>query len=278
MASEAGGDAFERVLLESLTDGVAAIDAQGNVRIWNAEIEAITGVAADSVRGGPCPIEPLAAALGRTREEGLPVEEFWTLTRRDGQEVAVEGRVVPVRDDAGAILGALAVLREVHPFSTAECLRRLAGTDPLTGLANRRELEYFLAARQGPGKLASRFLSVILADLDGLKRLNDTRGHAEGDQALRRAAAVLRDGCRAGDLVVRYGGDEFLVVLPGAQLPAALAAAERLRRALDQAGLPASLGVGSLSAGQSATELIARADEALYRAKRAGGNRVEPQT
>jgi diguanylate cyclase (GGDEF)-like protein len=150
--------------------------------------------------------------------------------------------------------------------------------DPLTGLANRRALDERLAeltAQQG-----SQMVSIALVDLDGFKRVNDRASHAEGDDVLRVVAGTLRNTLRGGDLVARYGGDEFVALLPGAPLSAAEAALNRAARAVANLpvdlshGVTLSVGVVSLRPQESAASVLARADQAMYQAKRGGGNSV----
>jgi diguanylate cyclase (GGDEF)-like protein len=150
--------------------------------------------------------------------------------------------------------------------------------DPLTGLPNRRALDEKLEALvAAPGEQP---LSVALVDLDGFKGVNDRASHAEGDDVLRVIASTLRNAVRGDDMVARYGGDEFVVLLPGAPLSAAEAA---LGRAVDAVallpmdlsrGVTLSIGVISLRPQESAAQALARADAAMYLAKRGGGNGV----
>jgi len=168
-------------------------------------------------------------------------------------------------------------------------LEELSSTDTLTSLANRRRLDDFL--ERASQRLQRRFqpLSLIMCDVDHFKPYNDLLGHPAGDACLQRIADALRDTvCRQGDLVARYGGEEFAVVLPNTDRLGAMQVAETLRLAVLDLNLPhvpgsnqqvtISLGVTSVTTPATTVtpaELIRRADEALYRAKGNGRNRVE---
>jgi len=163
-----------------------------------------------------------------------------------------------------------------------ETIERLARTDALTGLANRRMLHEAVLREIARAERLGDRLSVIMADLDEFKSINDRYGHMTGDRFLVRAARVFESQMRKYDLAARFGGEEFVLLLPASSTDEAVAAAERVRAAVAEIELPecpmritVSLGVASRVTGESAEELIARADAALYQAKRAGRNRVE---
>jgi diguanylate cyclase (GGDEF)-like protein len=160
--------------------------------------------------------------------------------------------------------------------------RRDAAEDPLTGLANRRTLDARLAVEHRRVRRHGAPLSVLMLDLDRFKRVNDEYGHAAGDRVLAVAAGVLRDELRAIDLGARFGGEEFLAMLPDTPLEDAMRVAERVRRRI--AAMPVqyqgvdihvtvSIGVAQLDDGERIAEFIARADAALYEAKRGGRDR-----
>jgi diguanylate cyclase (GGDEF)-like protein len=185
-------------------------------------------------------------------------------------------------------------LRRAYLFSLRDRLRHsqadaASKRDALTGLANRRHLDIELDRLWAADGEPPTMVSVILMDIDHFKRLNDKYGHGAGDLCLKRMASILiAELGAASDGAVRYGGEEFLVVLPGLQLVDAMRIAERIRRSVETATIPnegpglfgivtASFGVASASAGElTAAELIAVADTALYAAKRKGRNQVWP--
>jgi len=163
-----------------------------------------------------------------------------------------------------------AVLNELH---------QLATTDPLTGTLNRRSL-IALAQMQAQAHGGHDSGAVIMVDIDHFKTINDAHGHPAGDEVLRTVSAVLRGSLRQGDLIGRYGGEEFMVVLPGARLNEAAMVAERLRRAVaattfGAAGLgravTVSIGISPWHhASEDILDAVGRADQGLYRAKAEG--------
>lgn len=163
---------------------------------------------------------------------------------------------------------------------------RSAISDELTGLHNRRWLREMFPRQLERSARQGEAASLIMADIDHFKRLNDTFGHLAGDEVLRRVARTLLDQLRPGDLCARYGGEEIAVLLPNTALTAAVTVADRLRAAVAQTSvrlpdgqtLPAitiSMGVAEFRPGEDLAQLLTNADAALYRAKQRGRNRVE---
>jgi diguanylate cyclase (GGDEF)-like protein len=162
-----------------------------------------------------------------------------------------------------------------------------AQTDALTGVANRRCFDEVLAETWAKAIESQLVIGLIMIDIDHFKLFNDFYGHPGGDECLRLVASTARREVRTSDLFARYGGEEFAVILPGADVGAVLAVASRMRDAVEAMGMPhrgvgpeakvsISLGVGCMTPGDGddVRGLIAMADAHLYRAKRAGRNRV----
>lgn len=161
-------------------------------------------------------------------------------------------------------------------------LRELARHDQLTGLYNRRLLHQTLQDNIAIASRYQRPLSLIFFDIDDFKKINDQYGHSAGDTVLVAIAAVLKDNCRSSDTYGRWGGEEFIIILPESQLENALISAEKIRQAINAhqpgetvlPGVSCSFGVAELSQSETADSLLNRADQALYRAKAAGKNCV----
>lgn len=167
-----------------------------------------------------------------------------------------------------------------------ERLQHLATTDSLTGAANRRKFFERLDEEQARRKRSGAALSLLALDVDHFKQVNDTYGHAAGDLALKTLVARIRDIVRGSDLVSRFGGEEFLVLLPGNNLEQAAHVAERIRHALGNAPIVAaneafsisvSIGVSQMQADDDTHRFVQRADQCLYKAKQQGRNRVVQQ-
>lgn len=161
-----------------------------------------------------------------------------------------------------------------------------SNTDALTGLANRRSLDEFLRSAQIVAMEKGESLSILMIDIDHFNKFNDNYGHQVGDQVLRLVAKVLLDNVREIDLAARYGGEELIAVLPGANLDVCADVAERIRRRISEARLTrrttgqeiasvtVSIGVAQFRLAESAEAMIERCDRALYQAKRLGRNRT----
>src|SRR6266545_353073 len=185
---------------------------------------------------------------------------------------------------------AVAAIEKAYDFETAvsdkKRLEKLAATDALTGCLNRRALSEELEAELDRARRYNLALTILLADIDRFKLVNDTRGHIAGDSVLRQVGETLRREARSVDLIARYGGEEFVVVMPETALHGAAIFAERLRRRVmhhdfadpgeDPLNLTISIGIASFPDDRvtGADTFVALADQALYRAKNEGRNLV----
>lgn len=227
--------------------------------------------------------ETLAALLQATEADTRAERRF---LRGDGRDVWLQIGASVVRDRRGRPLYAVAHLQDVTDARRHEAaLRHLADHDGLTGLVNRRCFGARLEAALADAHRDDRPAAVLVVDLDNFKGVNDTYGHAVGDELLRRVAGALRSRVRATDVVARLGGDEFGILLPDVTAQRARAIARELLAAVEQeAAVPigtgrvrvtASIGVSTLDASTRATgeALLSDADTAMYEAKGSGRNR-----
>lgn len=179
-----------------------------------------------------------------------------------------------------------ALIERADSLERAAAMEELSVTDPLTGLYNRRFLERRMEEEISRCLRQDLSLTIIMLDLDNFKNYNDLCGHIAGDKALRRTARILRHSAREMDIVTRYGGEEFCILLPATSKKESLLVAERIRHAIERENFPgekdlplgkltASMGIASFPAdGDSARAIVNAADIALYRAKSAGRNRT----
>lgn len=215
----------------------------------------------------------VSTVVGEWQGEPALVTSFMDITERKRFEDALHA----VNANLNAELEQKKILQDQ--------LRQLAVIDPLTSLNNRRHLEDVLPRELARAERENYPIALIMVDIDHFKRINDQHGHLAGDSVLRQFAAILRDEIRAGDVLCRYGGEEFLLLLPGVDLPTAANRAETWRERISLNPLQitpdvsiqvtASLGVASYpSHGADWDSLIKAADQSLYLAKNLGRNRV----
>lgn len=290
-----------KALLENLFDGVYVVDTERRITFFNSGAERLTGFSAKEVVGRQCADNVLmhtdaqgtclcpsdlcpAAAVMR---EGVAAEHEVFLHHKDGHRVAVVTRIAPLRAADGTVIGALEVFSDNTAQLAAEQeiqrLEKLSMLDPLTGLGNRRFAEMVLAGRLEELRRYGWPLAVGFADIDRFKQINDSRGHPVGDLALRMVARTLTNGVRASDTVTRWGGEEFLLVLPGVEAAHLGPLLEKLRRLVESSALDLSGGLvkvevslgGTLARHDDTPEsLVERVDALMYASKGKGRNRV----
>ena len=271
---------FERRLVERLAERAAAARAiaEANVRILELLDEEQR--LRDRISAQKSELEQVASQLERDARASAEaaVEAVFQLEEQEQRLAAANAKAAALRKEQ-------------------EELERKAFVDALTGLFNHRYFEEQIVLEIARAQRYGRPLSLLFVDADHFKSLNDSHGHPVGDAALRRIGEILTGVVRASDLTVRldgtpfavrYGGEEFVLILPETPLDGALVVGERVRRAVEEAEfvgaatqpggrITVSVGVASLVPGDDAASLTKRADDALYAAKRSGRNRVVPQ-
>lgn len=281
-----------RAIVENVGDLVAVLDAEGR-RVYNSPSYRPLFREKDIRQGSnsfreihPDDRERIKEIFRRTIATGIGECAEFRFVLKDGSIRHMESDGRAIRGADGKVSKVVVVSRDITELKQLEAeLREMAATDILTGLPNRRhfltQLEQELARVRRVEPYAA---SVLMLDVDYFKLVNDTFGHATGDNVLRHLAVVMQKELRKIDTLGRLGGEEFAVILPGADLAAAEVFAERLRQKV--AGTPAthdnraipltvSVGVTEMKASDtSADDVLARADRALYHAKECGRNKV----
>lgn len=291
---------FYRGILDSLADGVYFVDNDRRITYWNRGAEVISGYAAADVIGRPCRDNLLmhtdaagcnlcsdGCPLLATSRDGASRQADVFIKHRDGHRVPVSIRVSPMVDAEGGVIGGVEVFSEysskLAAIEKAAEMEQLALIDSLTSVGNRCYTETVLNQQRELFRRGGDSFAVLFLDLDHFKLVNDTHGHAAGDAVLRAVARTIVNNLRAFDFLGRWGGEEFIAILMKADAARAITVATRccaLVRAcsVDRAGRTIrptiSIGVAVIQPGESAAELIARADAHLYQAKQAGRDRV----
>ncbi len=275
-----------RAIVEAASDAILSTSPDGVIESWNGGAERLFGYSAEEAIGTHClrlvPREHRRRALEMVRRvagggeiEAIEAERLG----RDGDVVDISLTASPMRDEGGSVIGAAIVIRDISSHKDLENrLREMALRDPLTGLYNRRQFEVELERQLALSRRNGGVGAVLVMDLDDFKSVNDTYGHAAGDEVLRAVSEVLTQRLRGSDLLARIGGDEFAAILPDVPGDRAIAVARGLedrirgiRRGPGQTiSTSASIGVASY-AGRlpvSSEDLLQQADAAMYARKR----------
>jgi diguanylate cyclase (GGDEF)-like protein/PAS domain S-box-containing protein len=287
-----------QVTLASIADGVITTDTDGWVEYLNPVAEALTGWTTARARG--LPLRAILRTVDETTREVTPnpiervlreertieVSAPMLLVRNDGSEIPIVQSAAPMRARTGKIIGVVLVMHDVsRERQYAARLSYQASHDALTGLINRTEFEQRLSLALKSAAQLSRNHAVMYLDLDQFKVINDTCGHAAGDQLIRQVSAVLLKRLREGDTLARLGGDEFGVLLENCPPDPALRIADQLRQTVADFhfawetrsfGIGVSIGVVNVKDGPfTLTDVMSAADAACYMAKDKGRNRVQ---
>ena len=289
---------FYQDLLDQMSDGVYFVNVDRRITYWNGGAERITGYSAQEVLGHSCAEGILRHVDGAGRqlclqgcpllavmEDGKPRVAHVYLHHRDGQRVPVTVRGQALRDPDGEIVGSVEVFsnREDNPYAGTRTNRKDDSLDSVTGLAPRRFGELHLQTLMQAVSELTTTLGVLYVDADHFKDVNDTFGHKSGDAVLRMVSQSLVNGLRRGDIPVRWGGEEFLALLPGTDEAGLAATAERVRMLVEnswiqkggtQVRVTVSAGATMAVPTESADDLVDRADGLMYTSKRGGRNRV----
>jgi diguanylate cyclase (GGDEF)-like protein/PAS domain S-box-containing protein/putative nucleotidyltransferase with HDIG domain len=272
-----------RTTLLSVGDGIISTDNEGKVLVMNRVAENLTGWDAEDARGkefrhifnivnertrdkAPDPVRQVLDG-----GEAVELEENCILVSRGGQETPIEDSAAPVRDKDGEISGVVVVFRDcTEKRNRLREIEYLSYHDQLTGLYNRRFFEEELRRLDVPRNLP---LSLVMIDVNGLKLFNDAFGHTTGDELLKKVAGVLREECRADDIVARIGGDEFMILLPLTDRDHLDPLMARISDAMSKEqvkDLPISVSLGGATktdAGKSVEKVFDMAEDQMYRRK-----------
>ena len=286
-------------LLEAMSEAVYAVDSDRRITYWNTAAERLTGYKASDVVGRRCRdnllnhVDDQGRELCRTGcpllatiEDGQTREARVFLRHRAGYRLPVAIRAAALYSSDGAISGAVEVFhddsRSRAVADRLDLAEHEALTDALTGIANRRMLERVLDAREHEQQRYNRGYAVIFCDVDHFKRVNDYYGYEMGDRVLQAVAKTLHESTRPSDTVGRWGGDEFLVVVPAADQDQAVLLAERMRKIVsdvpawddDDLAVTLSVGVAAAALEERSSAVVARASGSMSNAKKEGGDRA----
>ena len=293
---------FYQDLLDQISDGVYFVDRDRRITYWNGGAQRITGYGAEEVLGQSCSEGILrhvndaggqlclnGCPLAEVMKDGKPREAHVYLHHKDGHRIPVNVRGQALLDPAGLIVGSVEVFstRVANPYAGQRRVRKDDSLDPVTGLPPRRSGELYLQALMRAVSEQAGTLGVLYIDADHFKDVNDTFGHKTGDDVLRMVGQSLANGLRRGDLPVRWGGEEFLALLPGTDLAGLHAAAERVRMLSEnswiqkgdkQVRVTVSVGATMAIPAETPDALVDRADRLMYASKKGGRNRVTTDT
>lgn len=289
-----------RQLLEEVNEGVYFTDRQRSITFWNKGAERISGYSKQEVLGKKCSANilihidqngeslctgmcPLANTLSDRQIRQVDI----FLHHKEGHRVPVRVRVFPILDENGQVAGAAELFVDgsdkLDLQFRIEELRKLAMIDSVTGIANRRVIENYLKSHLEELKRFTWPFGIIFFDIDDFKELNDRHSHDIGDRVLRMAAQTLQKNIRSIDMVGRWGGEEFIVILRNANLKILSEIAGKLRQLVEKSvfwenekPILITISGGATLARKEDTvkSLVERADLLMYRSKKAGKNSV----
>lgn len=291
---------FYESLLDNLYDGVYYVDSERRITYWNKSAERLTGYGKSNVLGRPCHDNILMhinekgerlcetlCPLAQTIEDGQPREIALFFNHRDGHRVPVSARIAPIRDAEDRIIGAVQVFSDnsagMELQRRIEELQKLALLDPLTSLGNRRYVEINLRAKIDEMHRYHMPFGVLFLDIDKFKNINDTYGHETGDRVLGMIGRTLSSNLRPSDILGRWGGEEFVVIVSNVDTDGLRDIANRCRFLVERSSISqgdgqihVTISIGGVLCEPEDTPktLINKADQLMYESKTAGRNRV----
>lgn len=275
--------------LNDSPDCVMITDVENKIVFVNTGFEQLTGYKQDEVLGkepsflwhampDALPSNPNSAPADKITHFRLQEPNL----QKDGSLFYVDQSIAHITDEAGKITHYVSFSKDSTDRLKRElALKDLASRDPLTGLLNRRSGEHLLKQYDDEKRQSKKSLCLIMIDIDNFKKINDTFGHAVGDQILISSSQLLKYKARNTDSFIRWGGEEFLIIVQDSRLKDALEFAERIRKSIEQhtdqvvGRITASFGVAESSLDEGTASLLNRADKALYKAKLDGKNCVK---
>jgi diguanylate cyclase (GGDEF)-like protein/PAS domain S-box-containing protein len=290
-----------RDLLDQVTDGVYILDRSRKITFWSRGAERLTGYRANEVLGECCAANILVhtdsegkilcsegvCPAARSMQLAQPCDERVFLKHKDGHRVPVRTKVHPLVDGHGRVVGASEVFSCISDATVTaehlEQLKRAALLDPLTGVGNRRLGQKELQERLAENERYGWKFGLLFADIDRFKQCNDIHGHEAGDRLLKMVARTLSHNVRSFDSVIRWGGEEFLVLLRNLDRKNLAATANKLRALIECSRLrldsfylqvTVSMGATLVRSEDTVETLVGRADKLMFESKKSGGNRV----
>lgn len=284
-----------KTTLLSVGDGVISTDGNGNITVMNPVAEKLTGWRQSEAAGKPLdgvfkiideitgkllknPVKGVLSANGKSEKIDNPI----LLVSKKGEETPVEINIAPIKSNSGETTGAVIVFRDFTEFRERQKqIEYLSFRDPLTGLYNRRYMEETIKKMDIRKNLP---LTVMVLDVNGLKLTNDAFGHLMGDQLLKTVADLLRESCRADDVIARMGGDEFFILLPNTDETKAERIKQRIKKAASKAKLDSvivSMAIGycvKKDMKEDIEKIMINADNQMYREKLRFGRTMRNQT
>jgi len=292
---------FFKNVLDTIQDGVYFVDSNRQITFWNKGAERLSGYTSAEVQGRNCADNILRhmtdsglqlcraqCPLAKTLLDGELREGEVFLHHKQGHRVPVTVRIAPMFDEAGGIVGAVEIFSETTSRQTLlnelNDLKDQTLRDPLTGLGNRRAAHDEFHRRLRELQRYRIPFGILFIDIDHFKPINDTYGHEVGDSALIMLSKTMTNALRSVDTVCRWGGEEFIAIIPKVEQSVFRIVAERVRCFVEASALPLPAGelkltvsVGGAMAKSTDTleSILARADAMMYKAKRCGRNCTE---